>query len=336
VHCAGAACVVGLLLIAMGWHRSPVAPWIAMLFLGQSLVQLMLNVLQSRRAVSGAAGPLVVLYGLVSALGVASIVLAGGGGDAVVGEVLTRWANHGFVLLLLGELGCAAWIARRHLRGPTRPSLAQAYADYFPAALPMATVALLALINTRVDAIVTSAVLGLEQAGRYMYVMRWADAAPMLAAGVALPLVGKIQTMSSRPWHDRRLLVATAAMALIPFMVVPLVQLLQPSMRVDGAMPWLVAATSAVRVGLTMTTTLLLACWRDGALSRIALATSVSITVLTWLFGQRAGAAGVASAVLLVETVNLAVQARLVAHAWPRRTKVPSTPMDPLDNRSDG
>lgn len=274
----------------VGW----LATLIACQFIAQALAQLALNLLQTEGSVARRARPLLVVY-----LAVLGLAAAGSRG-----HTLGFWA---FPLLLAGELAFGLWIASR---STTWAGLGarRAYASFYPVALSMAGVGLLAMINTRADALITSALLAAEEAGRYMYLARWVDAAPMLAGGIAMPLVGKIRNVTlatmRRPW----VIGPIAVLLAIPFVVATVVTHFAGEYAVSGALPWVLATTSALRVGLVLSTVFLLSHWRDGSVFWIAVVTSLVIVLGAWIMGNSHGALGIALVVLTVEACNLCVQ----------------------------
>ena len=63
-----------------------------------------------------------------------------------------------------------------------------------------------------------------------------------------------------------------------------------------------------VRIGLAVTTMVLLAQWRDGLLVRVGVVTTVLVPALCWMLGSRYGAHGLASGVIIAEAGNLLFQ----------------------------
>lgn len=289
---------LALLVVAMIVRHVDQVGWLATLiacqFLAQALTQLALNLLQTQGSVARRAQPLMVVYLVVLGLAVAGSR----------GQTIGFWA---FPVLLAGELAFGVWIASRSVTWAGLHPL-RAYASYYPVAFSMAGVGLLAMINTRADALITSALLTAEEAGRYMYLSRWVDAAPMMAGGIAMPLVGKIRnvTLASmlRPW----VVGPIAALLAAPFVVAAVVTHFGADYAAPGVLPWLLASTSALRVGLVLSTAFLLSHWRDASVFWIAVVTSLVIVSGGWIVGRSHGAVGIALVVLAVEACNLGVQ----------------------------
>lgn len=303
----GALALAAVAAIVAGLGNATALSWmIAMQFFAQALVQLSLNVHQADSTVHHVARPMMALY--LAGMGLASA--------AFFGHDIGRWA---LPAIALGELVFAA-IALASRFEPAALQLRQAYSAYFPMALPMAGIAFLALINTRFDSLVVNTLLGLEEAGKYMYLARWGDTVPMLAGGIAMPLLGKLEALerhaSATP---RRWLGAALALALLPFLVVHAASHYNPAFASEGWLPWLIAATSSVRTGLVLVTVALLSMWRDSRLLAIASVTAVAIPLGCWWLGSTIGAVGIAAAVLAVEICNLACQLVLIRRARRRR-----------------
>ena len=108
----------------------------------------------------------------------------------------------------------------------------------------MAGIMLLAFVNTRADALLVGRLLTPAEAGRYLYLARFVDFAPMLATGVALPLVGKVAGV--RRATERALLVAPGlALAAAPFVLVAAAGLLNPGLCGRPCLAILIAAIAA-------------------------------------------------------------------------------------------
>jgi O-antigen/teichoic acid export membrane protein len=265
------------------------------------------NVLQADNAVHRVARPMLALY--LAGMGLASA--------AFFGLDIGRWA---LPAIALGELAFAAITLASRFE-PAALQLRQAYRAYFPMALPMAGISFLALINTRFDSLVVITLLSLDDAGKYMYLVRWGDTVPMLAAGIAMPLLGKLEALerhasgAARRWLG----VALALALLLPFIVVHVASHRNPAYASDGWLPWLVAATSSVRTGLVLATVALLSMWRDSRLLVIAAMTAVAIPLGCWWLGSTMGAVGIAAVVLTVEICNLVCQLVLIRRARRRR-----------------
>jgi O-antigen/teichoic acid export membrane protein len=306
LHGALALTVVAAIVAGLG-NTNVLAWMIAMQFFAQALVQLSLNVLQADNAVHRVARPMLALY--LAGMGLASA--------AFFGLDIGRWA---LPAIALGELAFAAITLASRFE-PAALQLRQAYRAYFPMALPMAGISFLALINTRFDSLVVITLLSLDDAGKYMYLVRWGDTVPMLAAGIAMPLLGKLEALerhasgAARRWLG----VALALALLLPFIVVHVASHRNPAYASDGWLPWLVAATSSVRTGLVLATVALLSMWRDSRLLVIAAMTAVAIPLGCWWLGSTMGAVGIAAVVLTVEICNLVCQLVLIRRARRRR-----------------
>jgi O-antigen/teichoic acid export membrane protein len=310
LHGAMALVVVAAIMTALG--NAPVLAWmIAMQFFAQAFVQLSLNVNQADNTVHHVSRPMMVLY--LAGLSLAS--------TAFLGHDIGRWA---LPVIALGELAFASIVLASRFE-PTGLQLQTAYRAYFPMALPMAGIAFLALVNTRFDSLVATKLLGLEDAGKYMYVVRWGDTVPMLAAGVAMPLLGKLEALERNASGAPRWWLGVAlALALLPFFVVHAVLHVSPAYATEGWLPWLIAATSSVRTGLVLATVALLTMWHDSRLLIIALTTAVVIPLGCWWAGSKMGASGIAAVVLTVETCNLICQIALIRRA--RRARAAKHP----------
>jgi O-antigen/teichoic acid export membrane protein len=221
-------------------------------------------------------------------------------------------------LLLAGEALIAVRLLAPLAR-PRRRDLAEGYASLVPKALPMAGIMLLAFVNTRADALLVGRLLSADEAGRYLYLVRFVDFAPMLTTGVALPLVGKLSGFDMRR-HAAALVALALALAAAPFVLVAVGALLNPAYAGDATLRLLIAAIAVVRIGLAVTTVLLLAQWRDWLLVRVATVTTVLVPVLCWLLGSRYGGHGLAVGVIVAEAGNLLFQTGLLlARRTPQR-----------------
>ena len=274
-------------------------------FVSQGWLQLGLNWRQVNNSAHRAAPALLAFYGAVAAL-------------AAFAYFRPEFGTVPLPLLLTGE----ALIAVRLLAPLSRPGrrdLAAGYATLVPKALPMVGIMLLAFVNTRADALLVGRLLSPDAAGRYLYLARFVDFAPMLATGVALPLVGKLAGFDAR--RNAPALVALGVLlAAAPFVLVAAAALLNPAYAGDPTLRMLIAAIAVVRIGLAVTTVVLLAQWRDWLLVRVATVTTVLVPVLCWALGSRYGAHGLAVGVIVAEAGNLLLQAALLlARRGPRR-----------------
>lgn len=302
VHGAVAAAVVLAVLAAL-FRLDLLLVAAGLQFVPQGWLQLALNWRQVNNSAQRVAPILILFYSAIAVLAAAAWLHPSlgalplpllWGGEAALGVLL---------LLPVGSTG--------------RCDLRAGYGALAGAALPMAGVALLAFVNTRTDALLVGRLLDPVAAGRYLYLARWIDLAPMLATGVALPLVGKVALLDQR----RNAAVFASAglvLALAPFALVEVAALLRPAYGGDPVLRWLLGAVGTCRIGLAVTTVLLLSRWHDGLLLRIAPAVSLAMPIATWLLGSAIGSRGVAGGVLLVETANLLVQVVLVARSRPR------------------
>lgn len=273
---------VNLLIIAAGLQ-----------FLPQGLLQLGLNWRQANNSAHLVAPVLAVFYLTVIGLAVAAYFY-----PAV--NILP------IPFLVVGEMVIAICLLSP-LKLPHFRDLVTGYRLLVPQALPMAGILLLAFINTRTDALLVSYLVDASDAGRYLYIMRWIDLAPMLAAGIALPLVGKVTKLD---WRRFAPLVSgfVLTLAAAPFVLVQIAGWLNPAYAGDQALRVLLALVGACRIGLAMTTTGLLAKWHDGLLVRLAMGTTILLPILTWIIGSRYGLHGIAAAVLMAETGNFLLQ----------------------------
>lgn len=219
-------------------------------------------------------------------------------------------------------LGGEALIAVRLLAPLSRPrggDLREGYRSLVPKALPMAGIMLLAFVNTRADALLVGKLLTPDAAGRYLYLSRFVDFAPMLATGVALPLVGKLAGFDLRR-NAPALILLGIGLAAAPFALIAAGALLNPAYAGDATLRLLIAAIAVIRIGLAVTTVMLLAQWRDWLLVRVAAVTTVLVPVLCWTLGSRYGAHGLATGVIVAEAGNLLFQtALLLARRAPQR-----------------
>jgi O-antigen/teichoic acid export membrane protein len=314
-HLAAQAAAIKLLngsvvVLAMGialWlmrTSSVLVVLIAMQFLAQSLVQFSLNVLQSQNLVHRSVWPLALLYG-------ATLCLAATG---FLGWQAAVWT---LPAIAAGELvfAVACVLARLPLR---TAQAGVAYERLLPLALPMAGIAVLALVNTRVDSVLVSSLLSADEAGRYMFLQRWSDLTPLLVAGIAMPLVGKIgladgdanSAQRRRRWRHATWFAAPALV--LPFALVWLALVLNPAYSSDGRLAWVVAAVGSVRGALMVSTVILLSRWQDRRLLLIAVAAAISTSTAGWIAGTVWGALGIAVVVLLVEGLNLSAQVALI------------------------
>lgn len=298
---------VVLVLMSTTTDLSLVALLISLQFLPQALLQTSLNIAQVDNVVHRVGWPLVAVYG--AGLVLALLSFAG----FSVGEA-------GLPLIAAGELGVGAWLGRTHLRLVTF-RVWEPYRKYFPLALNMAGVSLLALINTRVDSLLVNRLLPAEQAGQYMYLIRWSDLMPMLAGGIAMPLVGKLRghsaALSGLGSCFVPLAVLVCAFAAPPALVW-LAMWSSGQYSVAGSLPWIIAACGTVRVGLVVVSTLMLSHWLDRTLLLVAIGSATLMSLAVWVLGLQHGAQGVAVAVLSVEVCNLAVQLLLLGRATRR------------------
>ena len=269
----------------------------ALQFVPQGWLQLALNQRQVSNSAQRVAPALLGFYAVVAGL-------------AALAWVRPAWGGVPLPLLLVGEaLAALALLGRAAM--PRGADLVAGYRTLVRAALPMAGIALLALVNTRTDALLVGRLLSSAEAGRYLYLARWVDFAPMLASGVALPLVGKLGGFDVRR-QGWSLAAAGIVLAAVPFALVELAAALKPPYAADPLLRALLAAASVCRIGLAVTTTLLLAKWRDAGLGRVAAVTSALLPLLVWLLGSRLGAHGVVAGVLAAETANLLFQSVLL------------------------
>lgn len=307
VHGTLAAAVV-LAILAMSFPLDLLLVAAGLQFLAQGWLQLGLNWRQVNNSAHRAAPTLLAFYGIVAGL-------------AAYAYVRPELGAVPLPLLLVGEAIIAARLLAP-LSRPGRSDLAAGYATLVPKALPMAGIMLLAFVNTRADALLVGRLLSPNEAGRYLYLARFVDFAPMLATGVALPLVGKLAGFDAR--RNAPALVALAiGLAAAPFALVAAAALLNPAYAGDATLRLLIAVIAVVRIGLAVTTTVLLAQWRDWLLVRVGVATTVLVPVLCWALGARYGAHGLAVGVIVAETGNLLFQtALLLARRGPRQPAV--------------
>jgi O-antigen/teichoic acid export membrane protein len=294
----GTVASVAVLLILLAFFPMDVLLVAAGLqFLSQGMLQLGLNWRQINNAAHLTAPWLILFYGIVIAIAIAAYF------QPALGIIPLP-------ALLGGELLAAAWLLAP-LGRPGRADWRQGYERLVPQALPMAGIMLLAFINTRTDALLVGRLIAPRDAGHYLYLARWADLAPMLATGVALPLVGKLRGFN--PWRSAPLFLAVgAALIAMPFALVQTAGWINPAYAGDPILRILLATTAACRIGLAATTVTLLARWHDGALARLAAVTTMVLPVLTWWLGSAHGAHGVASGVLIAELGNLLFQTALL------------------------
>lgn len=266
-------------------------------FLPQGLLQLGLNWRQVNNSAHRVAPALLAFYGAVTGL-------------AAFAYFQPDLGALPLPLLLVGECGIALCLLAP-LRRLRSPDLARGYGLLVPQALPMAGIMILSFVNTRTDALLVGRLLAPEDAGRYLYLARWVDFAPMLATGVALPMVGKLRGFDVR--RNAPLLAALGlVLAVVPFALVQTAAILNPAYAGDPLLRVLLATVASCRIGLAATTTALLAQWRDGLLVRVATATTLLVPVLTWTLGSQLGAYGVVAGVLAAEAGNLLFQTVLV------------------------
>lgn len=266
-------------------------------FLSQGWLQLGLNWRQVNDDAHRAAPVLLGFYGAIAGLAA----------FAALHPALGGWP---LPLLLAGE----ALIAVRLLAPvslPARSDLASGYASLVPKALPMAGIMLLAFVNTRADALLVGRLLSPTEAGRYLYLARFVDFAPMLATAVMLPLVGKFAGFDMR--RNAPLLAALAlGLAAAPFVLIAVGAALNRDYADDPALRLLISTIGVIRIGLGVTTVVLLAQWRDGRLVRVATVTTALVPLLCWLLGSRYGAHGLATGVIIAEAGNLLFQTLLL------------------------
>lgn len=296
VHGVLAAAVV-IAIIAVSFPLDILLVAAGLQFLSQGMLQLGLNWRQVNNSAHRAAPLLIVFYGAVIAVAVAAYF------RPALGAVALPAMLGGELLMAFGLLVS--------LGRPRISDLRSGYSLLVPQALPMAGIMLLAFVNTRTDALLVGRLIAPAEAGHYLYLARWVDLAPMLATGVALPLVGKLGKFDLR--RGAPLLCALgAALAIVPFMLVQFAAHLNPAYGSDLVLRTLLATTAACRIGLAVTTTTLLAQWRDRTLARLAVVTTVMLPVLAWAMGSSFGAYGVAAGVLIAEAGNLSFQAALL------------------------
>lgn len=272
-------------------------------FVSQGLLQLGLNWRQVNNAAHKAAPVLLLLYGLVISL-------------AAVAYFYPPLCRLPLPLLLVSELAIALFLLYP-LSKPNVSDLMLGYRDLMPQALPMATLTLLAFVNTRTDSLLVTSLSGSGAAGQYLYLSRWADLAPMLATGLVLPMVGKILSVNFRN-NIPSLVIGIVTFLALPYLLIGTAAYLNPAYATDPLLSMLIATTSAVRIGLSFSTTALLARWQDKALVRIAPIISLVMPTTIWFLGSTFGIRGIAIAVLLVEGGNLLVQVGLLVR---RRTR---------------
>lgn len=290
------AVIVMLLLIAI-YSPSSLLIVAGMQFISQGMLQLGLNWRQVNNSAHRVAPYLLSFY-------------AGVVGLAVFGYFHPSFGTLPLPTLLIGELAIAV-VLLRPLAFPQLRDLVQGYGSLVPQALPMAAIMLLAFVNTRTDALVVGQFASPAQVGHYLYLARWGDLAPMLATGVALPMVGKLKGFRVR--HGS--MIAPAALLVlctIPFGLIATAAALNPAYSGDQTLRCLLATIASCRIGLAVTTMLLLAQWRDRLLMKIATLTTALVPVLTWLFGSWYGIHGIATGVLVAEAGNLLFQASLL------------------------
>ncbi|WP_182911993.1 lipopolysaccharide biosynthesis protein [Sphingomonas cavernae] len=290
----GLMTAVGVIIILNSLHGvNLLMLFIGLQFFPQSLLQLTLNV----RQVDNKAHEIVGIIGAVYVTAMAMAVLSH------FGFPTGKWC---LPYIAVAELICAAIFFRVRLIFRIN-DLRVAYKVFFPQALPVLGLALLAYANTRTDALLVSKLMSPDVAGKYMYLARWVDFVPMLIGGVALPLVGKIPSIRAKGYWYFGALFAVAT-AWIPFAIAQLVVWFNPAYAPADGLQWILATIAGVRAMLTVTTVLLLSVWRDGWLFRIAICTSITIPLVGWQLGSAFGAVGVAGTVLAVEASNLLCQ----------------------------
>lgn len=295
-HGAVAAAVV-LAVLAVSFRLDLLLVAAGLQFLPQGWLQLGLNWRQVNNSAHRVAPVLLLFYAGVAALAALAYFRPALGGLALP-------------LLLGGEAAIAVGLLAP-VAMPRRVDLAAGYRTLVPQALPMAGIMLLSFVNTRTDALLVGRLLSPDEAGRYLYLARWVDFAPMLTTGVALPMVGKLAGVDVRR-NAPLLIVLGIALAVTPFGLVETAALLNPAYGGDPLLRGVLAAVGACRIGLSAVTVALLAQWRDRTLVRIAPVVSLAMPLATWLLGSWFGIRGVASAVLLVETGNLLFQTALL------------------------
>lgn len=295
-HGAAAAIVV-LAILALTFPLNLLLVAAGMQFLSQGLLQLGLNWRQVNNSAHRVAPVLLAFYGAVIGLAVAAYF------QSSLGTLPLP-------LLLGGEL-VIALVLLAPLSRPRLADLVSGYRLLVPQALPMAGIMVLAFVNTRTDALVVGRLVGAEDAGHYLYLSRWVDLVPMLATGVALPMVGKLGGFDLRR-NASALVALAAALTAAPFMLIEIAAHLNPAYASDLLLRVLLATIAACRIGLSVATMILLAQWRDGLLLRVAAASTILVPLLTWTLGSRFGVHGVAAGVLVAEAGNLLFQAALL------------------------
>jgi len=293
---------ISILLILFIWIQGKSVTILIMLiglqFLPQALLQLTLNTRQIDDTAHTVLRPIAVFYILVIAFA----------SQGFFGSSSSKWA---LPILSLGELLFALTIGSR----PALPSFQKIhsiYTQYFPTSLPMLGVALLALINTRVDSLIVSGLLPPNEAAEYMFFMRWSDIAPMFAAGVCMPLVGKIDKLNNQTLRKSVQWALFSILLLAPLATIQLALVTTSNFDSKGSLPWIFSLLGAVRIGLSISTVLLLSQWRDGDIFRIAVCTSITITLGSIFACRTWGSIGIAAVVLSVEAMNFAYQTRLL------------------------
>ena len=213
-------------------------------------------------------------------------------------------------MMLVGELLVAAALLVR-LGMPRLHDLVNGYRRLVPAALPMAGIMVLAFVNTRADALLVGRLVAAQDAGHYLYLSRWVDLAPMLATGVAMPMIAKLRGFDVRR-YPLAMMGLGVALVSMPFGLVEAAAFLRPAYGGAVSLRVLLAVLAVCRIGLAVTTMMLLARWHDGMLARIGLVTTASAPLLIWMFGSRWGVQGVVTGALVAEAGNFVLQIMLL------------------------
>jgi len=311
-HGAVSAAVV-LLILTISFPLDLVLVAAGLQFLPQGMLQLGLNWRQVNNSAHRIAPLLVVLYSVVMSLAVAAYF------RPVLGWLPLPLLLVGEMLVAFGLLASLSW--------PRPADLIEGYKSLAAQALPMAGVMFLAFINTRTDALLVGQLLTPAEAGQYLYLLRWVDLAPMLATGLALPLVGKVQGLRV----GRHLPIVCALgliVAAMPLILVEIGAYLNPAYAADLDLRILLAAVAALRIGLAATTVMLLAGWRDRTLVSLAAVTTLCLPMVVLLLGSSFGAHGMAFGVLIAELSNLLCQVALLLG---RPAKTRAAPIGNID-----
>ena len=307
-----AAMVVAILAVSFPLDLLLVAA--GMQFLSQGLLQLGLNWRQVNNSAHRIAPVLLTFYCAVIGL-------------AVLAYFRSSLGSAALPVILGGELGTAL-VLLAPLSRPRFADLMAGYRQLVPRALPMAGIMFLAFVNTRTDALLVGRLVRPDDAGHYLYLARWVDLVPMLATGVALPMVGKLAGFDIRR-NASALLGIGAVLATGPFLLIQIAAYINPPYAGDLLLRMLLATVAACRIGLAIATTILLAQWRDGLLFRVAIASTTFMPLLIWVLGSQFGLHGIASGVLVAEAGNLLFQTFLLLR---RRTP----PCYPVLGSADG